>query len=248
MLLDFDTLRAAACDLIRDIRHRREAINPFVVVMAITWRLDNRDAPAVMSSGADDILIRPLSFELMRARIANLVHCRKPFVATAAYIGPDRRSDDRHKSDEVGLLRVPNTLERKAKQNNTVVVRRMAAALRDVVADLQDGLATGGFGAAERDRLASLSRRLVEQAKQLETQSFGDLAGLLHLANAAVTEVAGGGRPKVEQLEVLRLCGDSLLVALKSGNDDIEQLVKGLRSAVGVLKNRQPISQLHLAA
>ena len=67
-----------------------------------------------VDSGADVILLKPISTAALVSRIEMLVGERKPFVVTCDYIGPDRRkSSDRPST--VPFLDVPNLLSAKAR-------------------------------------------------------------------------------------------------------------------------------------
>jgi hypothetical protein len=50
-------------------------------------------------------------------RITTLIEARRPWVVTESYVGPDRRQNDRTESDPVPTFAVPNTVQRKARQD-----------------------------------------------------------------------------------------------------------------------------------
>jgi len=119
----------AVCQLIRDLRHGRIGDNPFVVVIATSWRQSGDLVRRVIESGADDLILRPLSTGTLKSRIDQQIEARKSFVVTSTYIGPDRRrSAGRSEGD--GLIQVPNSLRLKAKDG--VLAGMPATELADV--------------------------------------------------------------------------------------------------------------------
>jgi DNA-binding response OmpR family regulator len=102
------------CQLIHKMRHHDVGTNPFLPVIMLTWNASEDVVKKVVNSGADDLLIKPISAGQMIDRINLLVHARKPFVVTTDYIGPDRRKAPRAGSVEIPRIEVPNTLRAKA--------------------------------------------------------------------------------------------------------------------------------------
>jgi CheY-like chemotaxis protein len=99
--------------LIQDVRQGRVGLNPFTIIVATAWTLDDDIVRKVMQSGADDLLGRPFSIGFMGQRIKQLVDARKGFVVTADYIGPDRRRDAA-RGTGAPLIQAPNSLKLKA--------------------------------------------------------------------------------------------------------------------------------------
>jgi hypothetical protein len=83
-------------------------------MIATTWRHSGDLVRNVIESGADDLLIRPLSTGTLRARIQQQVEGRKRFVVTSSYIGPDRRRSG-SREEAPGLIEVPNSLKLKVR-------------------------------------------------------------------------------------------------------------------------------------
>ncbi len=46
-------------------------------------------------AGGNDVIVKPVSMEVIKLRIASLILNPKPFVTTRTFIGPDRRREDR---------------------------------------------------------------------------------------------------------------------------------------------------------
>jgi DNA-binding response OmpR family regulator len=97
------------CGFIQSMRQGAMGKNPFLVVMATTWRRDGTIVNQVVNSGADDLLCRPFASTLLAERIRIQIERRKGFVVTADYIGPDRRRDSSRSGSE--CIQVPNSLK-----------------------------------------------------------------------------------------------------------------------------------------
>ncbi len=102
-------------DLVRGIRHHEIGHNPFLVVITTISEADRNAIAAIIDSGADDLVAKPLSPGLLIDRIVMLTFKRKDFVVTTDYVGPDRRKDKtREGSEEIPQMAVPNVLKAKA--------------------------------------------------------------------------------------------------------------------------------------
>ncbi|MCG8442056.1 MAG: hypothetical protein MI723_09625, partial [Caulobacterales bacterium] len=77
--------------LARGVRTGDIGSNPFVGVILTTWSGDEAHIKSALSSGADDVLLRPFSAATLANRIEAIVTARKGFVVTSDYVGPDRR-------------------------------------------------------------------------------------------------------------------------------------------------------------
>jgi DNA-binding response OmpR family regulator len=118
LIADLSGPEERVCKLVRDIRQGEIGSNPFMAVLLTSWGLREDHADMVMSSGADDVLVRPYSVSFLANRVQTLVEARKGFVVTADYVGPCRRKNaDPMRS--AGLIAVPNTLRMKAKPEET---------------------------------------------------------------------------------------------------------------------------------
>lgn len=97
------------CRVIESIRTGLIGRNPFMVIIATSWDQNGELVRRVIDSGADDLILRPVSTGALRTRIGLQIEARKGFVVTSTYIGPDRRRDPSRQGD-ASLLMVPNTL------------------------------------------------------------------------------------------------------------------------------------------
>ncbi len=109
IILSADGRISDVCDLVRQIRHGEVGRNPFAVTILTSVSVTENEAGQMVNSGADTVIFKPFSADGLFQRVATLVRARKPFVATAQYVGPDRRDGERHVGD-IPLIEVPNTL------------------------------------------------------------------------------------------------------------------------------------------
>ncbi|MBV9549316.1 MAG: hypothetical protein JO256_06540 [Alphaproteobacteria bacterium] len=102
------------CGIIQSLRQGGSGHNPFIVIIVTAWEKNTSLIQRVLSSGADDLLLRPFSTGLLGQRIETHIERRKSFVITSEYVGPDRRKDDSRPSN-VEMFAPPNSLKMKAK-------------------------------------------------------------------------------------------------------------------------------------
>ncbi|MGB0670176.1 MAG: hypothetical protein ACPGNT_01660 [Rhodospirillales bacterium] len=108
---DFDLPDGSAGPTLHALRHGRHGVNPFSVVITLINDAAQDKLRSVVDTGTDAVLIAPCSPQQLVDRITVLGEARKPFVVTADYIGPDRRSGPpRAGSMEIRKLSVPNPL------------------------------------------------------------------------------------------------------------------------------------------
>ena len=99
-----------ACKLIAAIRHSEIGTNPFIPVIATTWDPTPELVRKIIDSGADDLVVKPISVGHLLERVQSLVYKRKPFVVTTDYVGPDRHRTPSRVA-ETALIDVPNPLK-----------------------------------------------------------------------------------------------------------------------------------------
>jgi len=98
---------------LHDLRHHKWGKNPFVPIITVTNDPNTETVKLVLESGADDLLIPPISTNQLLSRIDGLARHRKQFVVTTDYVGPTRRSNNPSRGAEIPMIDVPNTLKEK---------------------------------------------------------------------------------------------------------------------------------------
>jgi len=119
------------CSVVQQMRQGAAGYNPFLVIIVTAWENSATLINQVISSGADDLLLRPFSTALLRQRIEAHVDRRKGFVITTDYVGPDRRKDNDRVSN-VEMFEPPNSLKMKAKDKLSAddIARKLDAELK----------------------------------------------------------------------------------------------------------------------
>jgi DNA-binding response OmpR family regulator len=119
------------CQTIQQLRQGAAGYNPFIVIMVTAWEKNAQLINRVVSSGADDLILRPFSTALLGSRIETHIERRKGFVITTDYVGPDRRKDEARPSS-AELFEPPNSLKMKAKDKMSAeaISKRLDGELR----------------------------------------------------------------------------------------------------------------------
>lgn len=117
----FDLLLIAArlpdgdgCAVVRKVRHSKLGCNPFVSVIVTAWPEEVEDVGRVINSGTDHVVLKPVAPLVVFERMEAIIERRRPFVATATYLGPDRRTEQRPEDEAIPQFEVPNTLRMRA--------------------------------------------------------------------------------------------------------------------------------------
>jgi DNA-binding response OmpR family regulator len=114
MVIDTAENGREVCELVQEIRSQEIGEDPFLPIITTTWEPTAELVRDIVNSGADDLLVKPVSVQKLVDRIQVLIRSRKPFVVTSTYIGPDRRKNEERDSS-VPLIEVPNILALKAR-------------------------------------------------------------------------------------------------------------------------------------
>lgn len=96
-------------DLIRDIRQNRIGNNPFMPIIILLGEPTPALVREIISAGADDVVMKPVSTKALLDRIHLQVHKRKPYIVNDDYLGPARKGDDISRA-----IAPPNPLHAKA--------------------------------------------------------------------------------------------------------------------------------------
>lgn len=211
ILIDADGDEAETLRFVRTLRNEPGVPNPFAIVIVTTWQPTPALLVRVTNTGADDLMVKPVSPKHVQERLTALIEGRKKFVVTADYTGPDRRKAPREGA-QIPLLDVPNTLRLRAtgRWDQASLRQAMAEACHQVngqkllrgsvqVAFLVE-LARPGLVAAEKaalDHVAraavlidDIHRRLPESGA---TNIKAQCVALKKMVDAIRTEAATGG-------------------------------------------------------
>ncbi|MBI1233263.1 MAG: response regulator [Alphaproteobacteria bacterium] len=177
--------------LARNIRQGKAMPNPFVTLILTSWIRDGAHVRRAISSGADDVIVRPFSTAFAEERIRTLIKSRKPFVVTSDYIGPDRREDSKRPSD-APVVRVPNTLQATVEGDEDALARAK-------------GWISEARKTVESERVRRLAMRIVV-AMELQTDpatahtAAMDLADVIRTARELRETLEGAARLEAMQV------------------------------------------------
>ncbi len=232
LILDLDHGRDAVCAAIRDIRHGLLGANPFPVVIVYTWQLIGGTVGCAMEAGADDIVGLPLSIQLIREQIENMIRNRKVFVVATGYVGPDRRCGFRLSGDVFGRFAVPNGLRHKATGDPTAAasedaIRRATQTICEHrlhrLTDRVNALASTLESQAQSRDTIELPRDVIDELSELlklitghlEAQGTANLVELAFSMRGVMADVVAAPSPSMGQLELLKLHGQAVAATLQ---------------------------------
>ena len=212
------------CSAIQQLRQGAAGHNPFIVIIVTAWEKNTNMINRVISSGADDLLLRPFSTALLGQRIEGHVERRKGFVITTDYVGPDRRKDS-GRAPNIEMFEPPNSLRMKAKERLTgdIIAKRLDLELRDVREKLtteklkrdsfqvcvlwrlvQDSPVTAGQVPADLPRLMALAKSIEMRSRDSEFEAAIEWC---HAVSAAAEGLAAG----VDRNAAMHLLGHASL-------------------------------------
>ena len=175
------------CSTIQQLRQGSAGHNPFIVIIVTAWEKSSALINRVVSSGADDLLLRPFSTAVLGQRIEAHADRRKGFVITTDYVGPDRRREN-GRAPNVELFDPPNSLKMKAKDrlSGDAIARKLDVELRAA----REKLTTEKL---RRDSFqVCVLWRLLQDQPCIVGQSPPDLVKLQLLAKAVETRARDG--------------------------------------------------------
>ncbi|MCG8509959.1 MAG: response regulator [Rhodospirillales bacterium] len=115
LICDHQADTDAGTELVHGIRHQAIDNNPFVVSVTTMHHQPGNEGKRALgravNSGTDMLLVKPFTSATFADRIYSIASKRKPFVATADYIGPTRRQKPRNRRERMMEFPVPNPVK-----------------------------------------------------------------------------------------------------------------------------------------
>jgi len=78
-------------ELIRGVRQRKNCLTRGIPIIALTGYAQASRVSLARDAGANIVIKKPLSAQILFDRLAWISHTPRPFIETATYVGPDRR-------------------------------------------------------------------------------------------------------------------------------------------------------------
>lgn len=230
LICDMDMDEGQASQVVAALRHNDLGRNPFICVIGVSWSPTPNAVNIAANSGVDHLIAGPVAPKEILHRISSMIYRRAPFVITADYVGPDRRSAALRPS-HIPLVEVPNSLREKAigtwnfeefeariaEEVNRLNTRKIDRQAENIMA-LADLIATQtGDGAPEVIRhLVERLTRMVEAMDQRATEhGFHHVAELCRASvEISRTIYTALGPPDPSDVQLLRHMGQAIRVAL----------------------------------
>ena len=198
------------CATIQQMRQGGAGHNPFIVIIVTAWEKTSALINKVVSSGADDLILRPFSTATLGQRIETHIDRRKGFVITTDYVGPDRRKDAGRESN-IELFDPPNSLKMKAKDklSSEAIARKLDEELKVAREKLTcEKLRRDSFQVC-------ILWRLIQEAPTVAGQVSPDLAKLQVLAKSIEVRAAGTDfEPAVEWCQSVLAAAEGLVLGV----------------------------------
>ncbi len=234
VILAVDKTDNGALRLVDDIRRQRCGQDPFMPILLTAWNSNLNALRPVVDSGADDVLLHPFSTAQMGERIDALVRCRKPFVVSEDYFGPDRRTTVARLAGAPPIM-VPNALQARVLGQSELgptperieetflelrrfKLRNLSRRIWHIANSLKDALLDPTLPDRYDSELKKLGKSIHVYRKTLAADESSDMRSLCD-ALAAVVKKQIGKRPARRGLELLEQNALALRVASKLEHD-----------------------------
>ncbi len=179
-------------DMIRDIRQNRIGNNPFMPIIILLSEPTPDLVSQIITSGADDVVMKPVSTKALLDRIHTQIHKRKPFIVQEEYLGPARKGDDVTKA-----IDPPNPLHAKA-TGGQVNFHEIERAIDNALMEVRNRkLENTG------PEIAALVGRIVpmlDNKPQVSQTALGGLHMLIDLNSGLIRSLAGTKYDHVSEL------------------------------------------------
>jgi DNA-binding response OmpR family regulator len=241
LIIDDGFDEAGAAKFIKKIRHGQFGENIFLPIVTLLSSNDMAAVGGTINAGSDDVVVKPLSVDIINSRIIALLKRTVQYVVTQDYIGPNRRPKERTQ-DKDNLVDIPNALRAKSQGHHDISTDLNAKikAANDkineqrvsVQGDQINQLITLSVADAKRFDLGMKKIKAVssEFTDRLARTDFAHVSELCRMLNVVVDEIRGIDDKK--NVELLLLMGRSISLSFK---DDI-QAKQSAMEAVGLIK------------
>ena len=192
-----DDLGPDLFELIKDVRRFKVGRNPFVLVSLLVGpQIDGAVRQAIFS-GADDIIIKPVSPGKLIERSAHISMHRAPFIVTTDYLGPERR-DATQRAGKAAQIEVLNTLRDKVEGRHMTESELSRAVERGMTDVMAARLTSHGL------KLGWVCNYILKayEEKRIDTELHERLLVLV-----SVLEDAAGTARVIGQPDLADLCG-----------------------------------------
>ncbi|MCK5778431.1 MAG: response regulator [Rhodospirillales bacterium] len=179
-------------DMIRDIRQNRIGNNPFMPIIVLLSEPTPALVQEIITAGADDVVMKPVSTKALLDRIHTQIHRRKPYIVQEEYLGPARKGDDTSRAIEP-----PNPLHAKA-TGGQVRFHEIERAIDNALMEVRNRKLenTGPEIAALVGRIVPM----IDNKPKVSQTALGGLHMLIDMNNDLIKRLAGTKYDHVSEL------------------------------------------------
>jgi DNA-binding response OmpR family regulator len=237
IVCDADQLDGDVCQIIHGLRHGQVGGDPFVPIITVTWEPTPPTVERVIRSGADLLLVLPVSAGQVSGAIERLIRLRKRFVVSGDYIGPERRGSDRSMGSGAPGIEVPNPLRSCAtgvsdqhlydtalQKIDEIKVEHHAENITELVSEVVEHVkseSTERDVTAHLQRLRFLSNDMHERVQNTKHAHLAELCGSILVVATNIVE--SGEPPSETDLDLLTQVSLAFQVGffqVETGSDD----------------------------
>lgn len=255
LMIDLDNENDRICELIRNVRNCELGENPFVVVLALTWHPEREIIGQALSAGADDVVTKPVSANVLAERVKNLIENRREFVVTESYIGPERRSLPDNRPGDLPTIKVPNTLRFKATGDKSAAVDpedikrsrrevriqrvyRYAMKIAAQTTELEERLTRNGEAGVPHHHLEELAQIVAAINDSVVREDLEHLSGIGASMSTVMDGIMRAETPTRRQLEILRLHGHAVVASVQDQDGAAAIVAQALERAAIVIETK----------
>lgn len=211
--------------IIRGIREGKIGDNIFLPIITLLSSDDEKAITAGIEAGADDVVVKPLSVNIINSRIGGLLRRKMQYVVTPEYIGPARRPEEQTGAGKDQLIDVPNVMRAKSEGHDEVVAQireEVQSASLDInnrrvtlQGDQIDGLITQLVAEPEKfDPLIGNIRKVAQEfTDRLKGTDFSHIGELCRMLEKVTDELTGVDDTR--NIEILVLLGQAISLSFK---------------------------------
>lgn len=211
--------------IIREVREGKIGDNIFMPIISVISTTDEKEIKKRIEAGADDVVVKPLSVNIVNSRIGGLLSRKMQYVVTPDYIGPARRPEEKTGSLKEQLIDVPNILRAKSEGHQEVIAKvrdeiqrasinineRRVSLQGDQIRDLIARLV------AEPSEFQPLIKNIRKVAKEftarLKDSNLFHVSELCQMLNKVIAELSGVDDK--QNIELLTLLGQAISLSFK---------------------------------
>lgn len=211
--------------IIRKIREGKIGDNIFMPIIYLISTTDEKEIKKGIEAGADDVVVKPLSVNLINSRVGGLLSRKMQYVVTPDYIGPARHPEELTGILKDQLIDAPNILRAKSEGHHEIITK-VHNEIQSANKNINDRRVT-----LQGDQISDLIERIVAEPTEFKpliknirkiAREFSDrlkdsnlyhVSELCQMLNKVIAELKGVDDKR--NLELLILLGQAISLSFK---------------------------------